>query len=351
MTRLFCFYFTILSILNLSCETEGPSQVLDFAFEKIDLPISSNIRGLSSISDSTFWISGSGGLAAHVALKIDGVELKSIDGFEQRDFRDIHGWNDLDAITMSVGDSAIFLKTNSQWSEFDTVFADFSPGVFIDAFDFEGDHGIAYGDALNNVLYILESFDAGKSWKKIDGRLLPGALPGEGGFAASGTNVDLINGNTFITTGAGTFPRVISRKKDARIWESHKVPLQSGSLNGGYSIVFKNSNEGIVVGGSFQDSLRADSVCAVTIDGGLEWSALEEGRLPGFRSCVAYSSELDVYLATGRTGVDYSYDGRNWISVTQEGGYFACAFGNECAILVGRGGKCAIIRWSKSSIK
>lgn len=330
------------------CQDQAPrGKVYDFRISKISLPETTSLRGLSVVSDSTWWISGSQGTAAFIQYNYGKVDSKPLVGYAHKDFRDIHGWNNQEAIILSVGDSTLILKSKNQWKQVDTVFTDYSEGVFVDAFDFEGENGIAYGDAIDGILYVLESSDRGSRWSKIPAENLPSALGTEGGFAASGTNVDIIHGSIYIATGAGIYPRLISGMVGQSDWEATPLPLQRGPTQGAYSIVFKNTMEGVVIGGSFQDSTRADSVCAYTQDGGKNWTLLENGVVPGFRSCVAYSEVLDIYLAVGRTGIDYSYNGSEWIAISSEGGYYACSFGKKSAILVGRGGKCAKIEFTK----
>ena len=351
MTKGTILKLILISAIIYSCqssddEPKESSNALTFIVEKIDLEHSASLRGLSVISDSTWWISGSQGTAAYLDYSNGNLKSNFLTGYDSKDFRDIHGWNNNEATTLSVGDSAVILKTTNRWRNAQKVFEDNNDGVFIDAMDFEGDHGVAFGDSHNGSLYILESRNRGISWKRIESNKLPKPVLNEGGFAASGTNVDIIEGVIYIGTGAGEHPRLLRRRTNTN-WEARSIPLQRGPLNGAYSIVFKNKLEGITVGGSFRDSTRIDSVIAYTKDGGDVWTIPEQGP-NGFRSCVAYSPILDIYVVTGRTGVDYSHDGLQWHSITTESGYYACQFGHQSAILVGRGGKCARIKFIRN---
>lgn len=340
------FIIIILGCCCLSCKQGDQTGTNLFEIERISLGTHASLRGLHVISDSTWWISGSEGMAAHVSISDEGASLQALAGYDSKDFRDIHGWDDHEAIVLSVGDSAIFLKTIDRWQTWDTTLYDSNPGVFIDAFDFDGDYGVAYGDALDGVLYIQETHSAGRGWNKIPANVLPPALPREGGFAASGTNVKLTDQSVYIVTGAGSYPRWLKRTRSEVIWQYGTLPLQSGGeTHGAYSVTFANDQFGIVAGGSFRDSTRNDSVMAVTSDAGVTWQVLPPGAVSGFRSCVAYSPKLQLFIATGRTGVDYSSDGYTWHSISTESGFYACGFGDSCAILVGRGGKCAVIEF------
>ena len=339
----YCIYLSLILFI-VSCQNQKKDAKLGFEISTLDPIPNASLRGLFVLDDRSFWVSGSNGTATYVRISDDQVSYASLEGYEHKDFRDIHAFNENEAVILSVGDSAIFLRTENKWKTIDTVYYDFQPGVFIDAMDFDDEKGLSFGDALNDEMYMVESSDYGKSWERVSPQGLPTPLSGEGGFAASGTNVVLINGNSYVGSGAGSYPRFF-KKDNEGTWNHSRLPLQSGPLNGVYSVSFKNISEGVVIGGSFQDSTRNDSVAAFTVDGGKHWT-LSNIQPGGFRSCVAYSAMFDIYLACGRTGIDISKDGGNsWENISGEGGFYACGFGQQYAILVGRRGKIARIKF------
>ena len=70
-----------------------------------------SIRGMAVPNTNTIWASGSKG---SIALSINGgtnFEWMQVQGYETRDFRSIHAWNEKEAIIVAVAAPALILKT------------------------------------------------------------------------------------------------------------------------------------------------------------------------------------------------------------------------------------------------
>jgi photosystem II stability/assembly factor-like uncharacterized protein len=148
---------------------------------------------------------------------------------------------------------------------------------------------------------------------------LPAALPNEGAFAASGTNIARI-GRThiWIGTGAAATARVLRSTDGGRSWKAFNTPLPAGPSAGIFSIAFRDTQHGVIVGGDYKKERDAIDNIAITRDGGATWSLVREHALSGFRSAVAYVPSANgkatpSLFAVGPAGADISDDdGHTW---------------------------------------
>lgn len=311
-------------------------QALSAAWTKIDSPTKGHLRGLDAASAAVIWASGTEG---SVLRSIDSGKtwtLFQLPDCEDIDFRDIEGFDENHAAAMSSGNGVRFYYTEDGGINWSLSYEDTNRKVFFDGMDFNGQFGIAYGDPQDGKLSLLQSKDGGRSWEKMDRVDLPLTSEGEAGFAASGTGIVLGKSSVWITTGGGPASRVFLSSAE-HSWQAINTPLASGEGTGIFSSAFFNDQIGVVVGGSYIDSTKAEHNSAYTLDGGLSWVESESNPL-GYRSCVAFNT-LGLAVATGRTGTDFSRDfGKHWQSLSSQG-YFSCVVGPDYIIGVGRNGK------------
>lgn len=334
-------WLVIMLSMLIGCHQPIPSDIPDDLFrwqQMTGLPMGISFRGLCVVNDSILWASGNKG---SILISEDGgVSWTSRNPLDNghRDFRSIHAWNAKHAIAMAVGDTGLILRTGNGGSTWDTVYIDPTPGVFLDDVAFEDSLGWCYGDPVKGKLYVLGTTDSGRTWQRIDPGLLPVPVGTEGAFAASGTNVIARSDLTAVVTGAGQFPRFLSYVDEK--WSAIRIPLQSGPTAGAYSVAFRDRNFAVVVGGNFQDSTRRDSVACMTTDGGIRWEIIPETEGPGgYRSCVTWHPGWKLWFAVGRTGLDWSQNGKQWYPFGDLSGYYVCMPSNDALWCVGRNGK------------
>jgi len=184
----------------------------------------------------------------------------------------------------------------------------------------DANRGVAVSDSVDGQFVIMTTRDGGKSWVRIPPAQLPPALPNEGFFAASGTNLAVVLPNhVWIGTGAASEARVLRSTDGGRTWSVARTPLAAGPSAGIFSIAFSNAKNGIVVGGDFKLESAAVDNAAMTTDGGATWTPVK--GLSGFRSVVAYLARDDASLvAVGPAGSDYSLDrGNTWTPIPGPG--------------------------------
>jgi len=294
----------------------------------------SSMRGLFNVDDNVSWASGTNG---YTFISINN-EWKGIQdtSWSSLDFRDIHSFSDKEAIIMSSGDGCKMYKTSDGAESWNLVYENNSEGIFFDGMGFWNDkNGIAFSDPIDNQLFIITTNDAGDSWQKLVSVNLPNTLKGEAGFAASGTGIVCVgDSSVYIGTGGGEASRVFTSHNRGKSWKAIETPMMNGEASGIYSMTFMDELNGVAVGGNYLDSANTKGNCVITSDGGLTWE-LPKTPPTGYRSGVAHNGK-GVLIATGRNGIDVSYDkGNNWKHIS-DGAYYSVVLNGNSGWLSGR---------------
>jgi photosystem II stability/assembly factor-like uncharacterized protein len=305
--------------------------------------VTARLRGVSAINERVAWTSGS---VSTVLRTSDGGRTwqKLTVSSEALDFRDIDAIDENTAYILSIGNgpASRIYKTTDAGATWTLQFKNDEPKAFFDAMTFwDADHGIVFGDSIDGKLDILTTENGGVTWSRSATDNLPAALPNEGAFAASGTNIAVYGQtNAWIGTGAGTKARVLRTSDRGRTWQVADTPLAAGQSSGIFSIAFRDAKHGVVVGGDYTKEKEAINNLAFTKDGGATWT-LAQG-LTGFRSVVAYVPGTKTLVAIGPAGGDYSTDdGQTWRPI--EGpGFDTFSFVKKKAIGWGSGAKGSI---------
>jgi photosystem II stability/assembly factor-like uncharacterized protein len=304
--------------------------------------VNASLRGSSAVSDTVVWASGTGGTVLRTA---DGGQTwnRLTVTPDAVDFRDIDAVNERTAYVLSInfGAQSRIYKTTDAGATWTPQFLNTDPKVFLDAMSFwDEQHGIAVGDSIDGQFFLLRTDNGGKTWDRIPPASLPPALPNEGAFAASGTNVAMFGSNVWIGTGAAAKGRVLRSNDRGRTWQVAETPVASGESVGIFSIAFRDAQHGVVVGGDYSKVNDAVDNLAVTSDGGVTWTLVKERGLSGFRSVVRYVPGAPRSLvAVGPQGADHSLDdGRTWTPIPGTG-FHTFSFSPSGRIGFGAGGR------------
>jgi photosystem II stability/assembly factor-like uncharacterized protein len=309
---------------------------------------SATLRGVSAVSDTVAWASGSGNTILRTA---DGGRIWTplTVTTDKLDFRDVDAIDARTAYLLSIGAGAAsrIYKTSDAGAHWALQFTNPDPGGFFDAMAFwDAGHGIVVGDSVEGRFSIFLTGDGGRSWTPAPREGLPPALPNEGAFAASGTNVAVYGrGDAWFGTGAGPKARVLHSRDRGRTWTIAETPLPSGRSAGIFSVAFRDVTHGVVVGGDYAKEKDAIDNIAVTSDGGRTWTLVKEHALSGFRSVVAcVPGSKTSLIAVGPQGADWSSDdGHTWTSI--EGpGFHTFSFSRSGAVGWGAGGRGSLAR-------
>ncbi len=285
--------------------------------------VTARLRGVSAVSDRVAWASGAGSTVLRTA---DGGASwqKLTVTTDAVDFRDVDAIDERAAYVLSIGNgpASRIYKTNDAGATWTLQFKNEDPKAFYDAMSFwDAAHGIVIGDSIDGKFCILTTENGGGDWVRVPANALPPALPNEGAFAASGTNIALFGkSDAWIGLGAALKARVLYTHDRGRTWKFAETPIASSASSGIFSVAFRDAKHGVIVGGDYTKEKEAVNNLAVTNDGGATWTLVK--GLNGFRSVVAYvpGMKSPTLLAVGPSGADYSVDdGRTWIQLDGPG--------------------------------
>lgn len=306
----------------------------------VKAPIGS-IRGLSVVSDSVVWVSGTQGKAGRTADGGKTWAWFTVPGCDSVDFRDVEGFSGQRAIVMGIASPAKVMLTEDGGKTWQQVYHNADSAIFLDAMDFYGDKkGYMAGDPMGGSFKGLVTPDGGKKWYSLP---MPPADSAEAIFAASGTTLRALPGGQPAFATGGTHSRFY--RLQGREWRVTEWKATQGSASTGiFSFAFITDKSGIAVGG---DYLKPDVVpgnCLLTTDGGLTWAAPKTPPR-GYRSAVEYVDKKTV-ICTGPAGTDWSADGgQTWQALPGEGFHAVRrAKTGRTVYLAGANGRIAVVR-------
>ena len=288
-----------------------------------------SIRGMAVPNQNTIWVSGSKGSIAKSVNGGTNFEWMQVQGYETRDFRSIHAWDDKEAIIVAIAAPAIILKTKDGGTSWYKVYENADTLMFFDAIHFkDASNGLVVGDPISNHIFLLSTVDKGENWNEIPSSYFKTPLEkGEAFFASSGSNIAQLSKEDFLVSGG----------MRSRLWingEAMDIPiLQGGTSTGANSMAISpNGNNIMIVGGDFmKDTSRLQNAVGLKLfikpNSNQKWQSEkipywkidELAGLPnGYRSGVEYITNT-ILIACGTSGVDISMNkGKNWDLISTE---------------------------------
>jgi hypothetical protein len=303
------------------------------------------LRGIYSVDGKVAWASGTGGT---VLKTTNGGEhwqkCTAPDGDKDGatlDFRGVEAWNAQTAIVMASGpgEKSRLYKTADGCKSWKLVFKNPDKDGFWDALYFDRNkYGWLLGDPVNGAFTLFASSDQGLHWIRQHNKGFSVAPGTQGAFAASNSSLVGIHGFVVFGSGGtgGAVVYSISQSEicldncslqDANLdgrkdkWERQPVPLGSNTEASGifsvgsraaFASVPLGSETLVIVGGDYSHPNEARNTAAFKLSSGQIWTA---STTPphGYRSSVAWSEELKVWIAAGTNGSDISRDdGKTW---------------------------------------
>ena len=285
------------------------------AWDEFEPVVKASLRGLSPVSSKICWASGSNGTWLKTTDGGQTWESGLIGGLDTVDFRSIHAWDAQTAIAASAGQPAVIYRTSNGGKSWEKVHQEGSE-AFFDAISFsDKKNGYVLGDPLGGKWMVLETKDGGVTWKSMDP--LPEAVPGEAAFAASSSSLIASREGIGFATG-GSVARWHYFSKEKGEWIHQELPeMAQGEPSKGVFAVVKVKDYLVMVGGDYTllDSQEGNSVLVG------DWPNRVPKKLPlGYRSGIAFGEKMDLLVAVGPSGADFSRDfGYTWESLSDRG--------------------------------
>ena len=226
----------------------------------------------------------------------------------------MHAFDHNRALLVSAGQPARIYRTENGGSTWTLVHESPHPAAFFDAIVFwDALRGMVFSDPVDGHFLLLHTADGGRTWRELETAGLPAPLPGEGGFAASGTMMAALPpDHLWIAT--SHHGRILASRDGGAGWTVTVPPMARGSATCGvFSLAFRDPLWGVAVGGDYQAEEARDGTAAWTEDGGRTWHPCEQALPGGYRSGAAFQPGTGRVVAVGHNGSDWSADGgRTW---------------------------------------
>ncbi|HWS89706.1 MAG TPA: hypothetical protein VN282_22230 [Pyrinomonadaceae bacterium] len=336
---------TLITLLLLLCGTQARAQ-----WVTQNSGTNVRLRGVSAVNARVAWASGANGTYARTVDGGQTWQAGQVPGAAELDFRDVDAFDADTAYLLAIGpgERSRIYKTTDGGRSWTLQFQNRRAEAFYDCMAFwDRSRGLAMSDPVDGRFLVVRTEDGGRTWKESEPTGMPGALVGEGGFAASGTCVAAGGkADAWFGTGGPSGPRVFRSIDGGQTWVASPAPLAGGKAAGVFSLSFRDGLRGAAVGGDYTKEKEAEGNAALTLDGGRTWQAVGAASRPGgYRSCVAHVPGTDgmKLVAVGPSGSDYSTDGgRTWRPLGAEGFHaLSVAPRGDAAWAVGENGRVA----------
>ena len=299
-------------------------EITDFKEYKLN---NTSIRALEVVNDSVLWFAGSNGKFGRIKNNTVEMDSTQIVNSKKLHFRSI-AFNGDHIFLLSIENPAVLLKIDPFGEEIGVpkiVYQENHEKVFYDSMKFiDKKNGIAVGDPTDSCLSIILTHDGGNSWNKIPCEKLPEIYEGEAFFAASNTNIAIVKNTAWIVTG-GKRSRVYKSTNKGKTWKVFDTPIIQGkTMTGIFTTAFYDKNNGIIMGGNWEDKQSFKETKAATNNGGKSWSLIANNTPPGYISCVQYIPQTKgkMIMAVSTEGIYYSNNkGNSWKKISDKAFY------------------------------
>jgi len=259
-------------------------------------------RGMSVYKQQVVYCSGTKGVIGISVNKGVDFKFKQIKDYKRSDFRDIHLFDQQNAIVSSAGYPAVVLKTKDAGENWESKFMSSDSAIFIDGFDFKGKKGVMLADPIKNKFMVYYSKNAGDSWQLIDTSLIPISADFESAFAASGTAIKWISKDRFAFVSGGKVSKLYVYHLGNQKWQKIPLPIiQGNAAQGAFSFSpFKQNGRNclLIVGGDYTSdsiSVMSTGICVVDLE---NFQVIASAKGFPYQSCVEEIG-TGVFFSTG----------------------------------------------------
>jgi len=204
---------------------------------------SPRLQALAINNNGDIWASGTKGQVVMSADNGQNWRDITVPDSEKLQFRDIWvGDNTVYLLAAGSGSDSRLYRSSDNGLNWDLQYTMKDPKGFINCFDFwDKDHGIVFGDTIDQQVFMLQTDDGGDSWQRIESAPIAND-GGEGGFSASGSCVRVLGNNeAWLTTGATATARLLRTKDRGETWSSTPLPFPNSTTGGIFSAIPKSN--------------------------------------------------------------------------------------------------------------
>jgi photosystem II stability/assembly factor-like uncharacterized protein len=315
-----------------------------------------SFRGLDAVDRRTAWVAG-GSLTKGGPGKV----FRTTDGGQNWEdvsppdtgglsLRDVEARSATTALVLAIGpgDASRIYRTTDGGATWETAFVNDDPAAFYDCMAFfpGGRRGLALSDPVDGKFRILATDDFGRSWSVLPSEGMP-AAPDEFGFAASGDCLVTARHTAYFGSGGGA-ARVFRSDDHGLTWTASDSTIPAGDAAGVFALTFRTPQQGVAVGGNFDDAANGVDAVATTRDGtvwhnagDLTHLAEDVAYLPGHRHPLIATGESDPVMGTS-VSVD---GGQTWNRVSDLGYHtLDCTHDGSCWAAGGSGRVARLVR-------
>ncbi len=294
------------------------------------------LQAVSAPTALVAWVSGHVAAVLRTTNGGESWERLTVPGAaaDSLQFRDVHAVDANMAYLLAAGPGARsrIYKTTDGGRSWLRQFTNTDSSAFYDCFAFWDDkRGLTFSDAVAGRFIVRVTEDGGSHWTAVPEDALPPALAGEGAFAASGACVvALADRFAWIGTGAADTARVLATRDGGRSWRIVATPIVGGNAAGIAALAFRDTLQGMALGGNLGNPAERSDNVAVTADGGHTWQLAGRPTFPGaVYGATAVPGRDGRTVAVGPKGLDYSADGgASWTRVDTLA-YWSVGFGSS----------------------
>lgn len=315
----------LFSISNCKKVDEAPESTLQIT--QISTKTTALLQAFALDNDGRIWVSGHNatyGFSTDEGNSWQFEQLIFMPEDSSLQFRDIAVTSNA-VFLMSAGngpESRIYRREKGEGTTWVETFRGEGEEVFLNSLAFfNANHGLAYGDSFKGELYLLETKDGGLSWQQLEPTLLPTALEGEGGFASSGSCIQVLDEQTaMIATGNAEKARLLVTKDAGKSWEVEELGIAAGTAMGATGVVFGANETAWIFGGDLNSPKSGgDRVQMYHLGMQKLFDATDpgiEGALYGFTYFEEKSSQKEQLFAANPNGLFVSgVDNFSWSAI------------------------------------
>lgn len=277
------------------------------------IPVNLGFRGADVTENGHLYVAGQAGKVYY--LPAGARQWKDISpvGYDSTEFRDAY-WDEKkqSLLVMGISSPGVLLEYSATKEIWTPVYTNAHPNVFMDGIASNGERTFVYGDPLDSTWFLIGDDGNFANWETLQHPLNP--IPGEAGFAASGSGLIALEDQLILASGGKQSGLYVWNWVDPIQTKFYPFPYDTLSSSGVFAIAHNPKTGTVVaVGGNYLLPEARKNTAFIFQNGTIFDS--DSGAF-GYRSSVVFHQ--DLLMCSGRNGVDISTDGGlHWLPFSE----------------------------------